>query len=334
MVCWNPDDDSGLLDITTYIGGLVTFGHLWLLLSWCRYRSIFWACHKWNTPSFGHIVSPKIKIRLDPMSSGDCPLRLTRQGHSLPTSTRVCSSMLCYLHQSPQIQSFIKGGLDWMAWPLSRAQGQLQNGCWEAKELINSLCRQEVPCKTRRRHNRKSKKSFALRDSRRRKAFKMPEDYKNSSYWTNLNCDVNKNKNKKCYGWCYTLMLLSGGTLNNNKYCCGLQELITPPPLPLFCLYKLANNSFWASVSVLPQKESNSSSQSYSINYLDVLLHFPELEILMKSWWWLTCHSSVTPPQHQVSVGWTSGRPKALNDLTLWNKHVTWSPKNSIIRCF
>lgn len=170
MVCWNLDDYSGLLDITTYVCGPVTFGHLWLLLSWCRYRSIF--RHGANvTPKASDIQRAlKIKIRLDPMSSGDCPQRLTRQGHSSPTSTRVYSSTLCYLHQSPWIQSFIKGGLDWMAWPFSRAQGQIQDGCWEAKELINFLCRQEVPCKTKRRHNRKSEKSFAQEGSKEKKS--------------------------------------------------------------------------------------------------------------------------------------------------------------------
>lgn len=121
-------------------------------------HELFLYTHKWNTLHFWHVVSPKIRMRLDTVSSGDCPQRLTRQGHSSPTSTRARSSVLCYLRQSPRIQSFIKGGLDWMAWPLSRARGQLQDDCWEAKELINFLCRQEVPCKTKKRHNRKSEK--------------------------------------------------------------------------------------------------------------------------------------------------------------------------------
>jgi len=38
-----------------------------------------------------------------------------------------------------------------------------------------------VPCKTKRRHNRKSEKSLPWRDPKRRKAFKMPADNKYSS---------------------------------------------------------------------------------------------------------------------------------------------------------
>lgn len=174
--CCNPDDDSGLLDITTYIGGLVTFGHLWLLLSWCRDRSFF---------RHGKNGTPKaLDILWALRSRSDwTPWVLAIALRDWPDKDILCLPALGYVlarcvifTNRLEYKALSKGVLTGWPDPSSELGGSYRMAAERLKSWLTSSAGRKCPAKQGEDTTGSQRKVLPWRDPKRRKAFKMPAD--------------------------------------------------------------------------------------------------------------------------------------------------------------